>query len=66
VSAALCQRLADFLNRGIVPAVPRTGAGAAGEIVPLAHAFGPVAGLGRVLGPDARCCRPARRCTATG
>ncbi len=53
VSGELCQRLADFLNRGIVPAVPRGGAGAAGEIMQLAHAFGPVAGLGRVLGPAA-------------
>src|SRR5581483_10805836 len=52
VSAALCQRLADFLNRGIVPAVPRLGAGTAGEITQLAHAFGPLAGIGRVLGPD--------------
>jgi histidine ammonia-lyase len=52
VSVELCQRLADFLNRGVVPAVPRAGAGAAGEILQLAHAFGPVAGIGRVLGPD--------------
>jgi histidine ammonia-lyase len=51
VSAELCQRLADFLNYGLVPAVPRAGAGAAGEIMQLAHAFGPVAGIGRVLGP---------------
>jgi histidine ammonia-lyase len=52
VSAELCQRLADLLNQGVVPAVPRAGAGAAGEILQLAHAFGPVAGIGRVLGPD--------------
>jgi histidine ammonia-lyase len=51
VSGELCQRLADFLNRGLVPAVPRAGAGAAGEIMQLTHAFGPVAGIGRVLGP---------------
>ena len=51
VSAELCQRLADTLNHGLVPAVPRAGAGAAGEIMQLAHAFGPVAGIGRVLGP---------------
>ena len=51
VSGELCQRLADFLNYGIVPAVPRAGAGSAGEITQLAHAFGPVAGIGRVLGP---------------
>jgi histidine ammonia-lyase len=52
VSAELCLRLAEFLNRGVVPAVPRAGAGAAGEILPLAHAFGPVAGIGQVLRPD--------------
>jgi histidine ammonia-lyase len=51
VSGALCERLADFLNHGVVPAVPRTGVGAAGEIMQLAHAFGPVAGIGQVIGP---------------
>jgi histidine ammonia-lyase len=51
VSAALCQRLADMLDAGLVPAVPRTGVGCAGEIVPLAHAFGPLCGIGRVLAP---------------
>jgi histidine ammonia-lyase len=50
VSAGLCQRLADFLNAGIIPAVPRTGVGCAGEIIPMAHAFGPLAGIGQVLG----------------
>ena len=52
VSDGLCQRLADLLNYGIVPAVPEAGAGTAGEITQLAHAFGPLAGIGRVLGPD--------------
>jgi histidine ammonia-lyase len=51
VSAGLCQRLAEFLDSGIVPAVPRSGMGAAGEIIQLAHAFGPLAGIGQVLGP---------------
>jgi len=51
VSAGLCQRLADFLNYGIVPAVPRGGTAAAGEIIQLAHAFGPLVGIGQVLGP---------------
>ena len=50
VSGQLCQRLADFLAEGIIPAVPRTGVGSAGEIMPLAHAFGPLAGIGHVLG----------------
>jgi histidine ammonia-lyase len=49
VSAQLCQRLADFLAAGIVAAVPAEAAGSAGEIVQLAHAFGPVAGVGSVL-----------------
>jgi histidine ammonia-lyase len=52
VSAGLCERLAEMLNSGIVPAVPRTGMGSAGEIMQLAHAFGPLAGVGAVLGPD--------------
>ena len=60
VSAGLCQRLAEFLDRRIVPAVPRTGMGAAGEIMQLAHAFGPLAGIGQVLGPDGAL-RPARQ-----
>jgi histidine ammonia-lyase len=59
VSAELCQRLVDFLDADIVPAVPRTGAGSAGEIIPLAHAFGPLAGIGQVLGPAGET-RPAR------
>ncbi len=50
VSAALCERLAELLNRGVVAAVPRGGMGSAGEIMQLAHAFGPLAGLGQVLG----------------
>ncbi len=51
VSADLCERLTDFLAARIVPAVPRDGAGCAGEIIQLAHCFGPLAGLGSVLGP---------------
>ena len=51
VSAGLCRWLAQVLNSGIVPAVPRTGMGAAGEIMQLAHAFGPLVGIGQVVGP---------------
>jgi histidine ammonia-lyase len=51
VSAALCQRLAGILDAGLIPAGPRAGIGCAGEIVPLAHAFGPLCGIGRVLAP---------------
>jgi histidine ammonia-lyase len=49
VSAALCQRLADVLNAGLAPAIPRGGVGSAGEIIPLAHAFGPLVGVGSLL-----------------
>jgi len=59
VSASLCQRLADFLAAGIVPAVPRDGAGCAGEIIQLAHCFGPLAGLGSVLPPAGGDATPA-------
>ena len=73
VSADLCQRLADLLDEGIIPAVPRDGSGSAGEIIPLAHAFGPLAGIGQVLGaagPPARprphCVSAVSRCSPSG
>ena len=49
--------------RASCPAVPRSGAGSAGEIIPLAHAFGPLAGIGQVLGPGGEA-RPAPRALA--
>jgi histidine ammonia-lyase len=52
VSGQLCQLLTGFLNAGLTPAVPRTGVGCAGEIIPLAHAFGPLIGTGYVLRSD--------------
>jgi histidine ammonia-lyase len=54
VSAALCRELAGLLESGVVPAVPATGVGSAGEIIPLAHAFGPLVGIGQVLGRGGR------------
>ena len=50
VSSGLCERLAEFLAAGFVPAVPLDGVGCAGEIIQLAHCFGPLTGLGSVLG----------------
>ncbi|TVT25752.1 aromatic amino acid lyase [Amycolatopsis acidiphila] len=41
--------LADRLNDGFVPAVPATGSGSAGEIIPLSHAFQTFLGLGTML-----------------
>jgi histidine ammonia-lyase len=49
VSAELVRFLADRLNDGFVPAVPRTASGSAGEIIPLSHAFQTLAGIGFVL-----------------
>lgn len=52
VTPQLCAFLADRLNDDFVPAIPRTGIGCAGEIIPLAHAFGPFLGIGQVLKAD--------------
>ena len=52
VSAELCQQLVALLNSGSVPAIPAGGAGSAGEIIPLAHAFGPLIGVGSILELD--------------
>ncbi|WBQ04700.1 aromatic amino acid lyase [Kribbella sp. CA-293567] len=49
VSPELCLQLVAFLNSGLSPAIPAGGAGSAGEIIPLAHAFGPLAGIGSLL-----------------
>lgn len=53
VSAGLCEHLATLLAADApVPSVPRTGSGAAGEILPLAHAWGHLAGVGPLAGLD--------------
>jgi histidine ammonia-lyase len=49
VTADLVRFLADRINDGFVPAVPRDGLGSAGEIIPLAHAFQTFLGIGTVL-----------------
>lgn len=57
VSAGLCRWLVTLLDHDLLPEVPRTGSGAAGEILPLAHAWGHLAGVGplaeRATGLDA-------------
>jgi histidine ammonia-lyase len=52
VGPALCRFLVERVNDGFVPAVPRGGAGCAGEVIPLAHAFQTLTGSGLVLRPD--------------
>jgi histidine ammonia-lyase len=49
VSPELCRHLADLLNAGVTPAIPARGSGAAGEILPLAHAGAVLNGTGQVL-----------------
>jgi histidine ammonia-lyase len=48
----LCRFLVDRVNDGFVPAIPRRAVGCAGEVIPLAHAFQTLVGVGQVLGPD--------------
>lgn len=49
VSAELCVRLAELLSMDLLPAIPRTRIGAAGEIIPLAHLGGALTGSGAFL-----------------
>lgn len=49
VTPGLCQFIADRLNDGFLPAIPRQGIGSAGEIIPLSHAFQTFSGVGFVL-----------------
>jgi histidine ammonia-lyase len=48
-SPELVTFLVDRLNDGFTPAVPRSGLGSAGEIIPLSHAFQTFLGIGTVL-----------------
>ncbi|MEZ0110112.1 histidine ammonia-lyase [Catenulispora sp. EB89] len=49
VSAALCEQLAAMLAHDVLPAIPRSGLGSAGEILALAHLAAPISGRGMVL-----------------
>jgi histidine ammonia-lyase len=64
VSANLCQRLTEVLAAGLVPAVPQGGAGSAGEIIQLAHCFGPLIGIGTALRPPRSGGQPTELCPA--
>lgn len=59
VSAGLCEHLAALLNADVVPAIPSTGLGAAGEIIALAHLGALITGSGSALSPDGATARPA-------
>lgn len=49
VTPELCRFVVDRLNDGFTPAIPRTGIGASGEVIPLSHAFQTFLGVGSVL-----------------
>ncbi|MEU4692980.1 aromatic amino acid lyase [Actinoplanes sp. NPDC023714] len=53
-SPELCRHLAALLGAGVTPAIPARGSGAAGEIIPLAHAGAALIGIGQVLDADGR------------
>ncbi len=59
VSIGLCEQLVALLNADVLPALPATGSGAAGEIIALAHLGGLVTGSGSALGSDGIAVRPA-------
>jgi histidine ammonia-lyase len=59
VSSDLCSALVGLLASEAVPPIPRRGAGSAGEIIPLAHAFAPLIGLGPMLVEDGLVSQPA-------
>ncbi|MEU8239672.1 aromatic amino acid lyase [Actinoplanes missouriensis] len=48
-SPELCSHLAALLAADVIPAIPARGSGAAGEIIPLAHAGAALIGIGQVL-----------------
>ncbi len=59
VSIGLCEQLVALLNADVLPALPATGLGAAGEIIALAHLGGLVTGSGSALSTDGLSVRPA-------
>ena len=55
VRPLVIERVAELLNAGYVPRVPRTGSlGASGDLAPSAHAFLPLLGEGHALDRDGR------------
>ncbi|MGI9642289.1 MAG: histidine ammonia-lyase [Acidimicrobiia bacterium] len=53
VRPAIVERLVDFLNLDIIPAVPSQGSvGASGDLAPFAHLMLPLIGEGEVLSAD--------------
>jgi histidine ammonia-lyase len=61
VRPLVIERVAQLLNGGYVPRVPRTGSlGASGDLAPSAHAFLPLLGEGHAFDPGGRLVTGAR------
>jgi histidine ammonia-lyase len=53
VRPLVLERVAELINSGLTPRVPRTGSlGASGDLAPSAHAFLPLLGEGELRAPD--------------
>lgn len=49
ISLDTVERMLDFWNNGVIPAIPKKGSvGASGDLAPLAHMALPLAGMGKV------------------
>ncbi|WP_436532265.1 aromatic amino acid lyase [Actinoplanes sp. HUAS TT8] len=66
VSPELCLQLAELLNADVVPAIPARGSGAAGEILPLAHAGAVLIGTGQALDDAGRAVEAGSALAAAG
>jgi len=63
ISVATFQRLLDFWERDLIPAVPSRGSvGASGDLAPLAHMSLPLLGLGQVWDDEGRSAPAAAEC----
>lgn len=61
ISEPVVERLLDFSDRDLVPAVPRKGSvGASGDLAPLAHMSLPLLGLGHIWNEEGTSVRPAK------
>jgi histidine ammonia-lyase len=67
VRPLVIERVAELLNGGYVPVVPRTGSlGASGDLAPSAHAFLPLLGEGHTLDPNGELVTGAQALSALG
>lgn len=65
VRPELLERLAELLNRGLVPWIPEQGSvGASGDLAPLAHLALALTGEGSFVSPDSGALAPAREVLA--